>query len=86
MHCTIFLIPTDVMHHNASNVVELLRHTERMADGECWVSDYAPSTTGYISGSRRQLHVLAWEAYHAQPGGYATAQEYLDALHAVLEL
>ena len=56
----------------ASNVIErILSHTPRMADDECWISDYATNNTGYVNTyngkSRRVLHVLAWEAHHCEP-------------------
>ena len=55
------------------NVIErILRKTPRMADGECWVSDYKPAGGGYVpigehGSERRGLHVIAWEAHHAEP-------------------
>ena len=51
------------------NIIErILRRTERMADDECWVSDYATNHNGYahIDGGKR-LHRIAWEAHNAEP-------------------
>ena len=54
------------------NILERIeRRTERMSDDECWVTDYSPHSMGYITtsnlGNRRLLHILSWEAHHAQP-------------------
>lgn len=62
----------EVTMPRAINIIErILRHTPHMADDECWISDYAPQSGGYVNTyngtSRRLLHVLAWEAFHAEP-------------------
>ena len=55
------------------NLIErILRHTERMADDECWISDYATNSCGRVfvgedSYKRQFIHRLAWEAFHAEP-------------------
>ena len=55
------------------NVLErILRNTLHMADGECWISEYAVNSWGRVfigedHNHRQQIHRLAYEAYHAEP-------------------
>ena len=57
----------------AVNIIErILRHTPRMADSECWLTDYATNQDGYpqacIGANKRvRLCRVAWEAHNAEP-------------------
>ena len=66
---------------NVVNIVERIeRSIERMADGECWLTSYAPSSKGYPRVSHRGKATLIshimWEAHNAEP-----IPEGLQVLH-----
>lgn len=63
------------MHFNPNPYTPILerieRNTQRMADDECWISDYKPASRGYVNlshlGVTNSLHRIAWEAHNAEP-------------------